>query len=111
MVNNVFENVDGNFWNENLKNIHSNPKVVQAILDFEKGEMCHEVSMCVTCLINVHPVFHRTKSSRTFVTGQPPPIVVETWKIYKDGRCKGCHEERLKNKRDNSGIVCLDVTK
>ena len=45
-----------NTYNENLKEIHSNPKVSKAILAFEEGEMCHGIGTCISCL-SVRPVF------------------------------------------------------
>ena len=64
--------------------------------------MCHEIATCISCL-SARSVFHSTKCIKNIGAGQPSPIVAEKWKIFKDGRCKRCHQERLRNKRENNG--------
>ena len=81
--------------------MHSNPKVVEAILEFEKGEMLHEVGEYKTCY-EVRSVFNVTKCPAQLKNDQPAPISRETWKIYKDGRCRKYHEEYLKNRRERN---------
>ena len=61
-------------------------------MEFEKGEMLHEVGKCITCY-EVQPVFNVIKCPVQLKNGQPAPISRESWKIYKDGRCRKCHEE------------------
>ena len=100
-INTVVLNVEREFEEINSRNLHSNPKVVKAILAFEKGEMLHKVEKCKTCC-EIRPVFNVTKCSTQLKNGQPAPINCETWKIYKDGRCKRCHEEFLKNRRERN---------
>ena len=36
--------------NENLKELHSNPKVWKAIFAFGEGEGCHVIGTCISCL-------------------------------------------------------------
>ena len=98
-VNEVVVNVEKELRRENMKKIHSNPNVVKSILTFEQGEMMHEIGSCVTCF-QIRPVFHVTKCSSQLKEGQPSPIASESWKLFKDGRCKKCHEERLRNRRE-----------
>ena len=98
-INTVVSNIEIEFEKIYSRDIHSNPKVVKAILEFEKGEMLHEIGKCITCC-EIQPVFNVRKCLTQLKNGQPAPVSNDTWKIFKDGRCKRCHEEYLKNSRE-----------
>ena len=91
--------VETTFCQENRENIHSNPKVVDSILNFEDGEKKHSIDQCVTCL-EIRPVFYPTPSTHTFNKNDPKIPTKNPWKILKDQRCKRCHDEKrdVKNK-------------
>ena len=42
-----------------LSSIHPNPKVTEAIRNFEHGEMKHEFVKCNVCM-ETHPLFHES---------------------------------------------------
>ena len=83
-----------------LNSIHPNPRVRNAIQNFEEGEMAHTINTCVICN-ETRPVFY---SSKPLLPPLNPTgtvqITVNSWKIFqKDNDCKRCHMERNANNR------------
>ena len=88
IINTVLYNIESEFKQTNYRDSYSNPKVVEAILEFEKGEMLHEVGKCITCY-EARPVFNVTMCRPAQLkNGQPEPISREAWKIYNDKEYK-----------------------
>ena len=101
LISTVVSHVENEFKETNSRELHSNPKVVEAILKFERGEILHDIGKCTTCN-KIQPVFSITKCTTQLKDGQPAPVNAESWKIFKDGRCKKCHDEYLKNRREQN---------
>ena len=86
----VIENVFDQKVSEELS---KNPNVTKKIHDFQIGEKKHAIGSCISCKA-VRPIFYQTKPSELFnKPSSPKPFKVDTWKIYKDGRCEKCHKE------------------
>ena len=82
-----------------LNSIHPNPRVINAIQNFEQGEMAHTINTCVICN-ETRPVFYSSKPLPPLNPTGTIPITVNSWKIFKkDNDCKRCHLERNANNR------------
>ena len=83
--------------------IHSNPKVIEAIKDFENGEKLHTIGKCKICY-EIQPIFNFTKQVDNS-TGEGSNISTNKWKIKNNDTCERCHKEIALNQRKKESKI------
>ena len=74
-----------------LEILHSNPKVLEAISEFETGETRHKICKCIVC-DERRPVFNVIKNK--VQAGKPRLTEFKNWSVDRKSVCERCKKDR-----------------